>query len=72
MDSGGPVLWQNPTSKNILLTGIISYGIGCAVVGSVNTRVGAYVDWITSVTPGKYEILAERCIDYAERRTGEF
>ncbi|XP_031845098.1 venom serine protease 34 [Nomia melanderi] len=51
MDSGGPVLWQNPTTENLVLTGIISYGIGCAVVGSVNTRVGAYIDWITSVTP---------------------
>lgn len=60
MDSGGPVLWQNPTTENLVLVGVINYGIGCAVVGSVNARVGAYIDWITSVTPGKHKTLAAR------------
>lgn len=52
MDSGGPVLWENPMSKRLTLIGIISNGIGCAVKSGINTRVGAYIDWITSVTPG--------------------
>ncbi|XP_078037748.1 venom serine protease 34 [Augochlora pura] len=51
MDSGGPILWKNPTSHNLLLAGVINYGIGCALVGSVNLRVGAYVDWIVKSTP---------------------
>ncbi|XP_076672207.1 venom serine protease 34 [Andrena cerasifolii] len=51
MDSGGPILWENPTTKRIVLTGIISYGGICGDSAGVNTRVGAFVDWITSVTP---------------------
>ncbi|XP_003402441.1 venom serine protease 34 [Bombus terrestris] len=50
MDSGGPVLWQNPTTRRLVLIGIIARGRGCAVVGGVNTRVGAYIDWIISAT----------------------
>ncbi|XP_014477083.1 PREDICTED: venom serine protease-like [Dinoponera quadriceps] len=51
MDSGGPLLWKNPTTHNIVLTGIISAGMGCGSgIPSVNTRAGAYVDWIESVT----------------------
>lgn len=51
MDSGGPILWENPTSHNLVLAGVINYGVGCALLGSVNSRVGAYVDWITQSTP---------------------
>lgn len=50
MDSGGPVLWQNPTTKRFVLVGIISMGIGCGDTAGVNTRVGAYIDWIVSET----------------------
>ena len=50
MDSGGPVLWENPTTRLIVLTGIISYGDVCGVSAGVNIRVGAFVDWVTSVT----------------------
>ncbi|XP_033225818.1 venom serine protease 34-like [Belonocnema kinseyi] len=51
-DSGGPVLWENPTSGRLVSVGIISYGIACGTKNpSVNTRVGAFVDWILSVTP---------------------
>lgn len=54
MDSGGPVLWQNPTTDNLILIGIISSGVGCASdEPAVDTRVGAYIDWIEDVTPGK-------------------
>ncbi|CAK9795048.1 Venom serine protease 34 [Anthophora quadrimaculata] len=49
MDSGGPVLWENPTTRRLVLIGIISLGRGCGVYGGVNVRVGAYVDWIVSV-----------------------
>ncbi|XP_076628671.1 venom serine protease 34 [Colletes latitarsis] len=51
MDSGGPVLWQNPTTRRIVLIGIINYGSGCGVTSGVNCRVGGYIDWIVSVTP---------------------
>lgn len=53
MDSGGPVLWQNPTTRRLVLIGIIAKGRSCAVVGGVNARVGAYIDWIISATSGK-------------------
>ncbi|XP_076175096.1 venom serine protease 34 [Ptiloglossa arizonensis] len=50
MDSGGPVLWQNPTTRRLVLVGIINYGRGCGYTSGVNCRVGGYVDWIVSVT----------------------
>ncbi|XP_029036053.2 venom serine protease 34-like isoform X1 [Osmia bicornis bicornis] len=49
-DSGGPVLWQNPTSRRLILTGIISQGTNCGISAGINTRVGAYIDWIVSQT----------------------
>ncbi|KYN08136.1 Venom serine protease 34 [Cyphomyrmex costatus] len=53
-DSGGPALWQNPTTKREVLVGIISGGMGCGGSNAgINTRVGAYIDWILSVTSGK-------------------
>ncbi|XP_029669317.1 venom serine protease 34-like [Formica exsecta] len=52
MDSGGPVLWQNPTTLNLVLVGITSTGIGCGTTEpSISTRTGAFIDWIMSVTP---------------------
>ncbi|XP_024867062.1 venom serine protease 34-like [Temnothorax curvispinosus] len=52
-DSGGPDLWQNPTTKREVLVGVISSGIGCASdKPGINTRVGTYIDWILAVTPG--------------------
>lgn len=50
LDSGGPVLWQNPSTKRIVLAGIISSGSDCGITARINTRVGAYIDWIVSVT----------------------
>ncbi|KAL0117195.1 hypothetical protein PUN28_010202 [Cardiocondyla obscurior] len=53
MDSGGPLLWQNPTTQRLVLVGIVSAGIGCASTEpSIAMRVGAYIDWIKYVTPG--------------------
>ncbi|XP_032684817.1 venom serine protease 34-like [Odontomachus brunneus] len=52
MDSGGPALWENPTTYKMVLTSIISAGIGCdSGAPSIYTRVGDYIDWIVSVTP---------------------
>lgn len=54
-DSGGPVLWQNPTTRREVLVGIISFGNGCGNnEPGINTRVGIYIDWILHVTSGKY------------------
>ncbi|KAL6423534.1 hypothetical protein ACFW04_010235 [Cataglyphis niger] len=54
MDSGGPLLWQNPTTQNLILIGITSSGFGCASdEPAVETRVGAYIDWIKNVTLGE-------------------
>ncbi|XP_014477136.1 PREDICTED: venom serine protease-like [Dinoponera quadriceps] len=55
MDSGGPLLWRNPTTHDVILIGIISAGTGCASdAPSINTRVGAYLDWIESVTGAQF------------------
>jgi len=54
MDSGGPVLWQNPTTHNLVLVAITSSGTGCASKEpAVDTRVGYFIDWIKSHTYGK-------------------
>ncbi|XP_020282728.1 venom serine protease 34-like [Pseudomyrmex gracilis] len=54
-DSGGPVLWQNPTTRREVLVGVISFGSGCGTdKPGINTRVGMYIDWILGVTPGEY------------------
>lgn len=54
MDSGGPLLWQDPTTRNLVLAGITISGLGCATnKPAVETRVGAYMDWIKNMTPGK-------------------
>ncbi|XP_053980748.1 venom serine protease 34-like [Hylaeus volcanicus] len=59
MDSGGPVLWQNPTTRRVSLVGIISQGSGCGISAGVNCRVGGYVDWIASVTPNTIYCMVE-------------
>lgn len=54
MDSGGPLLWQDPTTHNFVLVGMTSLGVGCASNHpAVAMRIGAYTEWIVSVTPGK-------------------
>lgn len=53
-DSGGPLLWMDPSTKRTQLLGAISYGMGCATeIPSVNTRVSSFLSWIVSVTPGE-------------------
>ncbi|XP_072766735.1 venom serine protease 34-like [Anoplolepis gracilipes] len=60
MDSGGPVLWQNPTTSKLVLVGIISTGVGCgSKIPAVSTRTGAFINWIMSVTPGVQYCKAE-------------
>ncbi|XP_011702419.1 PREDICTED: venom serine protease-like isoform X2 [Wasmannia auropunctata] len=52
MDSGGPLLWQNPMTHNLVLAGITSSGVGCASDNpAVAMRTGAFIDWIISITP---------------------
>ncbi|XP_046609889.1 venom serine protease 34-like [Neodiprion virginianus] len=54
-DSGGPLLWQNEYNGRLFLIGIISFGELCAdKKPAVNTRMGAYLDWILSNTPDGY------------------
>jgi len=54
MDSGGPVLWQDSRTRRLTLVGITSSGFACASsMPAIDTRVGAFLDWIMSVTPGK-------------------
>lgn len=56
MDSGGPVLWQNPRTKRLVNIGIISWGAECGKYPNGNTKVGSYIDWIVSQTPGMNNI----------------
>ncbi|KAH0949026.1 hypothetical protein HN011_009426 [Eciton burchellii] len=52
MDSGGPVLWQDFVTRKLVLAGITSSGFACASkLPAIDTRVGAFLDWIISVTP---------------------
>lgn len=57
-DSGGPVLWENPLTEDVMVVGIISYGKGCAnFEPSVNTRVSSFIDWIEEVTSGTCNVI---------------
>ncbi|XP_003700816.2 venom serine protease 34-like isoform X1 [Megachile rotundata] len=58
-DSGGPVLWQNPTTKRLVLVAVISAGTDCGVTAGLNTRVGAYLDWIVSATSDSSYCISE-------------
>ncbi|XP_044010210.1 venom serine protease 34-like [Aphidius gifuensis] len=52
MDSGGPVMWKNPTTKRLVLVGIISSGTDCGGASpGVNTRVGSFIDFIWDQRP---------------------
>lgn len=52
MDSGGPVLWKNPSTKRLVLVGIISSGTDCGGASpGVNTRVGSFMDFIWDQRP---------------------
>ncbi|XP_028982320.1 uncharacterized protein LOC107041163 [Diachasma alloeum] len=60
-DAGGPLLWRNHITKRLVLTGIISYSTGCAYGNNpgINTRIGAYIDWILSVSPADVKYCVE-------------
>ncbi|XP_073962448.1 venom serine protease-like isoform X2 [Choristoneura fumiferana] len=53
-DSGGPVLYTEPSTGTIFGVGAISYGNFCATEGQpgINTRVTALLTWIQNNTPG--------------------
>ncbi|XP_037800605.1 serine protease 27-like [Penaeus monodon] len=50
-DSGGPLVYQSPKHGRWEQIGIVSWGSGCAGVGTpgVYTRLTSYIDWINSV-----------------------
>ena len=51
-DNGSPVVWQTSVDRRILGVGITSIGSGCGKdQPAINTRIGAYIDWIESETP---------------------
>ena len=57
-DSGGPVLWQDPSTRRLVHVGIISYGNTCADGNpAVNSRVGSYLNWIYQQKPTGNNIL---------------
>ncbi|XP_046631758.1 trypsin-1-like [Daphnia pulicaria] len=49
-DSGGPLVCKSSTGQNVL-TGIVSWGIGCATphIPGVYTKVAKYMDWINKI-----------------------
>ncbi|GBP20836.1 Venom serine protease 34 [Eumeta japonica] len=51
-DSGGPLLYTDPSSGWMFSVGIISYGRFCASdEPGINTRVTSILDWIVAMTP---------------------
>ncbi|XP_075985648.1 venom serine protease-like isoform X2 [Anticarsia gemmatalis] len=52
-DSGGPVLYTDPSNGRLYSVGIISYGRFCASgYPGINTRVTSLLNWIQQNTPG--------------------
>uniref|UniRef100_T1JCW8 Peptidase S1 domain-containing protein n=1 Tax=Strigamia maritima TaxID=126957 RepID=T1JCW8_STRMM len=51
-DSGGPLAWQNQSTKRHYLIGIISMGFRCGETNmpGLYTRITSYIDWIKSNT----------------------
>jgi secreted trypsin-like serine protease len=65
-DSGGPVFIDmdlSTTSHHYVLTGLVSWGYSCAVIGGVNTNVGYYKDWIQQRAPEVrfYSVMQNQC-----------
>ncbi|XP_008558373.1 venom serine protease 34 [Microplitis demolitor] len=59
-DSGGPVLWQNPSTRRIVCIGMIGYGGLCADGNpTVHSKIGAHIDWIRTLTPQGYRYCEE-------------
>lgn len=52
-DSGGPLLYTNPTGNTVYAIGVTNYGISCASkYPSVSARVTSYLAWIEANTIG--------------------
>ncbi|CAH1279676.1 unnamed protein product [Diabrotica balteata] len=50
MDSGGPLLWLDPSTLRLQLVGVVSFGYGCATNRpSINSRVTSFLEWIVTV-----------------------
>ncbi|XP_063975608.1 venom serine protease-like isoform X2 [Diachasmimorpha longicaudata] len=59
-DSGGPVLWRNPSTKRIVLIALVSFGSACASgTPAVNTRVGGFIEFFAANKPADYEYCIE-------------
>ncbi|XP_032524095.2 venom serine protease-like [Danaus plexippus] len=54
-DSGGPLLYQDPSNGRLYSAGIVSFGRFCASsYPGVNTRVTSYLYWILNNAPANY------------------
>jgi len=60
-DSGGPLFYSNPTTGQIIQTGIVSYGRGCARKSyyGVYARVSYFINWIEEQLGDHGDILQE-------------
>ncbi|XP_077283216.1 transmembrane protease serine 9-like [Arctopsyche grandis] len=51
-DSGGPIMYNDPTNGREYIAGVIIGGYGCASTKpGINSRITEYIDWITANTP---------------------
>ncbi|XP_045472103.1 venom serine protease 34-like [Harmonia axyridis] len=52
VDSGGPLIWWDNSTRRLQLLGVISAGRGCAgFLPSMNMRVTSFLSWIVSSSP---------------------
>lgn len=52
------MLWENPTTRRLVLVGVINYGRGCAASDpGVNARVGSYLGWVVNQAQGKFTLI---------------
>lgn len=56
MNSGGPILWEDPVMQKLVLTSIIVGSMPgyCATkFPAIVIRTGTFIDWIVFITRGK-------------------
>ncbi|CAG9570651.1 unnamed protein product [Danaus chrysippus] len=54
-DSGGPLLYQDPSTGRLFNVGIVSFGQLCASNSpGINTRVTNFLNWVTTNAPANY------------------